>query len=231
MRAYRTYCLTLLILAFTTSATAQSKPLLTPWIGATAGFGTYAMGDVNEDIRNVDALIFAKFDEINSGFAFGADAGFDVNQQWRIGVHYSRLLAGSDVGDASGTLDYNLPANAVYGSVDFLPPMASLVKVGLGVSGGVVLAAGTVDLSVAGVGTVSGELSGSGPYFDAHVSLDLPLGTLVALTPVIGYRYANVTEVELDDQPVYTDSGEKYDVDYSGFLLRVGLRIMLSSSP
>ena len=34
------------------------------------GYGTYAMGDVNDDIRAIDAVTAVKFDEINGGLSF-----------------------------------------------------------------------------------------------------------------------------------------------------------------
>ena len=125
-----------------------------PWFGVSGAFGTYSMADVNDDIRNIDAQVAVSFDEINNGFGFGVDGGVDVAGRARLAVHYMRIFAGSDVADPSGSVDYSFPANAFFASVEYLPEMESSFSVGFGVSGGVVVAAGTVTATVTGEGSV-----------------------------------------------------------------------------
>jgi len=223
-------CLVLVVLVPAVAETASEKPISTPWIGVTGGFGTYAMGDVNDEIRELNALVFhGRLEEVESGASFGVDVGLDVNERWRVGGHYRRFSAGSDIRDAGGSLEYKLPANVFFASMDFFPPTASNVRIGFGASAGVVLAASTIEVAITGLGAGSGDITGSGAYLDAHMTADLPLSRVVVLTPSGGYRHANVAGIDINDEPIYTPEGQKYNIDYSGLFLNVCLRILFST--
>ena len=215
-------------ISWSPDAEAESGAEALPWIGITGGIGTCAMGDVNDEIRELDALLIASFDEISKGLGFGVDAGVNLGDSWSLSGHFLRLMAGSDVSDPTGSLDYSLGANAVYATVDYLPSTGVSPRFGIGISGGVVMAAGTIDASFVGIGAESGDVSGNGPYFDVHGFVETPIGSVLTIVPSVGYRHAITSEVEMDGQPVYTYGGDRYDVDYSGIFAHLSIRIGLS---
>ncbi len=211
-----------------TVATGQSDAQVIPWFGAGAGYGTYAMEDVNAEIRYLDTQISEEFDEMEHGAAFAAGAGIDINQQVRVGLHYQRLLASSEVSDFTGSLKYDFPANLIFGSVSYLPVTRSEFRPGLGVSGGLVSADGTLEISLVGAGAGSGAVTGNGYYAGAHLSVDIPMGQTGAFIPQLSYRYAKIPEVEIQGQTIYNPDGTNYTLDYSGIVLTVSLRFFIT---
>jgi hypothetical protein len=106
-----------------------------PWIDAHGSLSTYGMTDVNSDIGNVNALIAGtglSMDEVHGGLGLGVMFGIDLSDQFSIGVGYDRLYASSDVGDETGSIKYDFPANAVrgFGQYTFTGPGSSRAHIG-----------------------------------------------------------------------------------------------------
>jgi hypothetical protein len=217
------------ILLALVSASALVSPAAgaTPWFSASGRFGTYAMEDVNREIRMIDALTYSRFDEISSGFGLGLGVGWIPSSgRSAFGIHYERLFAKSEITDYSGSLSYDFAANAYYGTLEYRPPSTGKALFGAGMGAGAVSSAGEISLAVTGVGAASGNVEGTGPLFQGYVFAELPIGTRAFLVPLAGYRYAKISSVELDGAPIQNPDGSDYSVDYSGFVAELGLRLM-----
>jgi len=205
--------------------TSQISAQVVPWLGAGAGYGTYTLEDVNTEIRDWDDQISENFAEIKHGAAIAAEGGIDINQQVRLGLHYQRLLASSEVSDFTGSLKYQFHANLIFGSVSYLMVTRSGLRPGLGVSGGLVSADGTLEISLVGLGAGTGSVTGNGYYAGAHISVDFPIGQTGAIIPQLSYRYAQIPEVEIQGQTIFNPDGS---LDYSGLVLTVSLRFFIA---
>jgi hypothetical protein len=186
------------------------------------------MGDVNDEIRNVNAALAGSgltMDEINNGFGFGITLGGDFNNPVTIGLGYDRLFGGSEVGDQSGSIKFDLPANAFRAFGEYRLPSSGQFRPWVGIAEGLVSASGSIELAVTGVGTDAGDVSGVGPLTEAYVGGDVWAAPTFAMAASLGYRYAKIGEVKVRDQTVFNADGSKYTLDYSGLLLRVGFKI------
>ena len=199
-----------------------------PWVGASGSWATYSMSDVNRDIGDINTQLAGSgitMDEINNGFGFGATLGGDFVGSWSIGVGYDRLFANSEVGDATGTLTYDFPANAWRAFGEYRFPSSTQVSPRIGVAGGLVSESGSIELSAPGFGTLTGDLEGSGPLFETYAAGDWWAAPQFAVTGSLGYRYAKIGEVKIQGQTVQNVDGSKYTIDYGGFNARLGLKV------
>ena len=221
-----------LLLATTATATvtrhakAPQGPKVKPWVAATGCWGMYAMDDVNKDIRALNAEIAysgVSMGEISNGFGIGAEFGLDVNPQFTVGLGFERLSASTSVGDASVTIDYKLPAITFRGFGEYRLPMEGPMKVRFGIAGGLVSTSGSAEIVAPGFGTYSTDVSGSGPLFEAYGTGEWFASPQFALLGTLGYRYANVSETKWG-----TLNNANYAVDYSGMMLRLGVKVMLT---
>jgi hypothetical protein len=201
---------------------AYGRPI--PWAEVTGRFGTYAMDDVNREIRSIDAAIYARFDEITSGYGLGAAVGVLANPATSLAVRYERLFAKSEASDYSGSITYDLGGNAFYATAEYRTPSSGKAVFGSGVGAGIVSLAGEASISLSGVGAVTGDLGGSGPLFQGYLFAEIPIGPRVTMVPLAGYRYAKVASVEIEGQPLYNPDGSDYSADYSGIVVAVGFR-------
>lgn len=216
------------VLSFlTASAHAQGTAAKTFWIGPVIGIGTYAMSDVNDDINNISAVTGLSMDEITNGVAFGAEAGLQVTPMTSIFAVFERVTASSEVGDYSGSLEYKLPANVFLGGVQQSFPSSSQFQFGLAALAGIVSSAGEINLSITGEGAVSGDISGSGPVAEARLVGDYIASPALVISTNVGYRFAKISEIKVEDQTVFNPDGSKEAVDYSGITARVLLKIFL----
>jgi hypothetical protein len=197
-----------------------------PWLAVAGGFHTFRMGDVNSDIEQVNTAISPlHMDDVNSGFGFGAAVGADLNPEATLEVGYERLQGSSKVGDATGSLEYSLPANEFTFRATFRQATEARFALGFGAAAGLVTSAGEVILSATGAGSVSAHLSGSGPALEAFVSGDWRVSPRFAVTPHLGFRYAKISETKAEGQVLYNPDGSKYSLDYSGLTTGVELKL------
>ncbi len=145
------------------------------WIGGHLGLSTYSMSDVNDDIGTINAALAGtglSMDEINGGMTAGGVFGIEFPNGFTIGAGVDRLNASSEVGDASGGIEYDLPANAfrVLGQFAFKGRGRSGAHVGASL--GKVSSSASVSVTETGVGSVSTDLEGSGPLFEGYFGGD-----------------------------------------------------------
>ena len=198
-----------------------------PWLALNGSWGTYSMSDVNADIRNVNASLAGSglaMDEVNHGLGFGVTVGVEIPSRVSLGLGYERLGASSEVGDASGSLQYKLPANVVRGMVEYRFPTEQAFAPSVGFGLGLVKEAGAIEITQTGAGAAAFDLHGSGPLLETIVGGDWWATPQFALTGSAGYRYAKVREIKVLGQTAVNPDGSKYTVDYSGVVVRLGCK-------
>src|SRR5262245_28781949 len=224
----KTACVMAVLLALLSPATARAQ-IKRFWLAPAGGFHTYRLGDVNSEIDQINVAVAPlHMDNIKSGFSYGAAAGVDLNPAATLEIAYDRLLGSAKVGDATGSLEYNLPANEFTLRGTFRQATEATFALGFGVAAGLVQSAGEVTLSATGSGSVTGHLKGSGPALEAFASGDWHVSPIFAITPHIGFRYAKISETKVEDQVIYNPDGSKYTLDYSGLTTGVQLKLYLN---
>lgn len=200
-----------------------------PWIGVDGSWGTYAMSDVNDDLASLNAALAGSglsIDEIHGGAGLGARFGVDTESRWSAGVGYERLFASTDVGDATGKIEYKLPANSfrAFGAYTF--PAEGPVSANVGFAVGMVSSSGSVEISdYSSPPPIEVKLEGSGALIEGLLGGELWAAPQFALTGSAGFRYAKIGELKADGQTVVNQDGSKYTLDYSGFLIRLGVKV------
>lgn len=215
-----------LIAALALPATASAQG--TPWLAGTVGFHTYGMSDVNDTISELNDLIYPySMDEIHSGFGFGAGVGMDLPAV-SLGLTYERLTGSSDVSDGTGSIEFDLPANLYMAQAVFRPgSYGAPFTFGVGVGAGLVASSGEIRTTDPLSGTDTQELEGNGGAFAAFLTADLSLAPRFALVPSVGYRYAKISEVKSGGDVLYNGDGSKFELDYSGLMAKLALKISL----
>ena len=210
------------------SATAFGGSDTRFWIGATGGLSTYSLSDLNDEIRTINSLSSLKMNEIKSGLAYGVGAGICVDNKWWLETHYERLNGSSEMGDATGRLEYHVPANAYFFNAIYTLSSNSPLRIGFCGGVGIVSAAGMISISITGTGSASGDTSGTGPLAQGFLAADIPAGSRVSFCPLAGYRFAKISKIEVRGETVYTNDGSKYSMEYSGLILRLGIKVFLN---
>lgn len=199
-----------------------------PWLFGSFGVSQYAMGDVNDDVGQINAALAGSglsMDEITKGLQYGLAIGFDLSPAISLGLGYDRLTGQSDVSDASGSIEYDLPANLLRGFGRYSFQSTGKAKGFLEASLGRVTSDGAVTGTVVGVGTQTFKYEGSGVAFEGAGGVSYWTSPTIAMFALAGYRSASVEDVELDGQPAYNTSGGRYSIDYSGVFMRLGLTV------
>lgn len=200
------------------------------WLSAFGGYNTYSMSDVNDELNALNDLIYPlTIDEINGGPSYGVGFGIPVSPQLDLVAYYERLSASSDVGDATGSIEYDFAANTYKAGLVYNFPSTSSFRVGLGGLIGIVSSAGELSITETGEGSVSGGVSGSDLLVEGVLNADYWASPRVAVFGAAGLRYAKIGEIEVRGNPIYAENGDRYTVDYTGLSLRVGIKIDISS--
>ncbi len=215
----------LVLVALSGSVAQAQKPVY--WMTPSFGLNTYAMDDVNTEIRFLDDALPGSMDEIESGWSYGVAFGVDLPSRLSLAVGYERFFASTDYGDPSGSLDYDFAANVLKGSLLYRLSPPGLREFAVGFSFGMISSAGEVAIVDFEEGAFKGDVEGSSPLLEGFLAGDFRLTPKVALAGTVGYRIAEVDEIEIEGIPVTMPDGSDYTVDYGGLLLRVGLKIWL----
>lgn len=226
---YLGLCLAVVFTAMPALATAGVRP----WFSGAIGGSTYDMTDVNDEIGVINGFIngtgLQPMDEITKGLNFGLAFGLDVGSGFAVGVGYDRLNGQSDIGDASGSIEYDLPANLVRAFGRYSFESAGRASGFLEASLGSVSSAGTISIAITGVGSVTGDVEGSGLAFEGAGGVSLWATPQFAVTGAAGYRFAKVGNVTVDGTRVYAPNGSDYSLDYSGLFVRTGITVAFAN--
>lgn len=208
-------------------ATAAPRPWLSGWFGGSA----YAMGDVNDDIGEINSFLEGsglKMEEIHRGPTYGLALGLDVGSGFSVGFGYERLTGKGDVSHPAFSLGYDLPATLLRGFGRYSFESTGKTKAFLELSIGNVTCDGIVTATISGVGTETTSFEGTDPALEGAAGFSYWTKPQVALVGVFGYRSANVEGVEANGVPAYDPRGEPYSIDYSGAFVRLGLTFALA---
>ncbi len=204
---------------------ARGAETIVPWVGGHGSWGTYAMGDVNHEISQINEQLgeaSPHLDKIRGGFGFGFEAGVEVRRV-SFGLGYERLLGSTDLEVASGTIRYAVPANAVMALAQYRFAAAGPLRARIGGAWGVLALDGRRDLTALGPEGGSVRITGTSPLLEADVAVELWASPLVALGSSCGYRYARVGRPLVERLAAFDES-----VDYSGFVVHAGLKFILA---
>jgi opacity protein-like surface antigen len=203
-----------------------------PWFSFTPTWSTYSLTDVNTLISGLNASLAdsgftGHMHEIKHGAGFGVSSGVDFPGGFTLAVAFDRLLGSTRASDGSSSIAVKVPANAFTLRGLYRFPSRGACVAGVGLGAGRVSERGGIELTDASaLSKVAFDLKGSGPVIEGFVTGDFWPGRTVALSGSAGYRYAKVTELRLLDQTLYNPAdGSKLEADYSGFVLRAGLRV------
>lgn len=219
-----------LALLLTLPTLALAGPLR-PWISGGLGASTYHMSDVNDDIGDVNSALSGsglRMKQIDGSLGFGIAGGVDLGNGLAFGIGYDRLPANSDVGDWSGSIEYDFPGSFVRAFGRYAFQSASKANGFIEGSLGRISAGGDVSMTVSGEGSVSGDVEGSGIGFEGAAGVELWSSPQFAFTGSLGFRHAVAKDVKVDGLAVYNNSGGDYTIDYSGVFARVGVRLVLA---
>ncbi len=75
---------------------------------------------------------------------------------------------------------------------------------------------------------MSADLEGSGFAFEGCLGGEFWGAPQFVLTGSAGFRHAKSSDATVNNEPVYTASGENYSIDHSGLFARVGIRVAFS---
>lgn len=177
-------------------------------------FNTHSMNDWNDIIDEANEF-GSNYDNITSGFSFGAGPVLILNQQWILGAHFERLMPKTSEDQG---IEIENSGNAFGASVGYLFPSASPMSFGLGVALDFITLSGSLsdpsdefDTEGSGIGF---QMNGMGRYaFN-------PMWSGVAS---VGYRIADIEIDNIGGQDV-SSSGLDTE-DYSGVMVRVGIEL------
>ena len=184
-------------------------------------FNTYSMEDWNDAIAGPIAASGTNFDEISGGFGGGLGLRFFASPNFMIsGVWEPLFVTRAD--DATGD-KLKLDGNSIQGSVAYFFPTAGSARYGLGAGVGYYMLSGEAEDPT---DPPPGELEGNGVGFHFMGLGEWTVSPGFAVTGGAGYRVANIDDTELDG----VSSNPKFETDYSGMMLRLGLAFYMGET-
>ena len=217
-----TFCILASLMILTVSAMADSG--LRFWAQGVAGYNTYELADLNDELNEVG------LDEISGGLVIGGGVGVALPSGWRIGAGLQHFAANSERSENGVTLEYDVPAMAFFGTVEFTRQTGARHTVGLAGSVGAVQLDGTLRLAVAGYGASEGKAKGDGMFAEIRLLNEYAVTEWLSIAPSFGYRLAKVGEVKINDEVLVKSDGENYEMDYSGLTVQAGIRVFFGGS-
>ncbi len=223
----------LLALALTLPRPAEAR--VRTWVGVDGALATYAMRDVNREIRAINDIYSENgapidMDQIKGGSSFGGRLGVDLPGGLVLGLGYERLAAASDKNQIGIGVKYDYPATTLRGFAEYGLPGVTALR--LGVAAGGVSENGTLEIRPPYGGFESLKLTGSGPLFEAYMSGDAWVFSRLGLSGSFGYRRAVVGEVKGESggvkETLYNEDGSKFRTDYSGVFARLGVKLAVT---
>ena len=172
------------------------------------GWHGFALSDFNDSLASVNQSLGTSFEEIKNGGGGGLGLRFWPKDDVLLRLDVEAMLAETE--DSGVTFDIGPVALLLSGTYFFPSP----APVRFGIGGGV------------GFYDITGEVKGPGGSFDTSGSgvgvhgmgeVMLPIAKRWSLSGIVGYRYAKVDDVKIDDQSSNTEA------DFSGPLVRIGL--------
>jgi hypothetical protein len=200
------------------------------WFKAAGGLSGMAMEDINNgDFRFYDTTINGyNFPDLNSGFSMSFHVGFDFSPDFSLGFSWDKQHGHVKGTDVDITADLKLDANLFMTHVYWSPLRAGSWSFGAAGGLGLIFPNGTVKLT--GDNNVNygeGKISGSSSFaFEIMALANWAFGGSSSLETTIGWRIANLDEIKLDTAPVYKEDGSNLELDYTGYIIKVGYKFV-----
>ena len=196
------------------------------YFGVHGGLSFYSLSDLNDDIDTINNVVGADYlDNVKKGFDYGLQFGLQLSPAATLGIGYSRLNGNTKYSDASVSIEFGVPANVYELHFTYLPPSEKTARFGFGGNLGMISSAGSLDISTLGQIPDRADISGSGILIAGFGALDLSISKSASVFSNLGYRFASINEVEINDVTWKTDNGDDYKLDYNGIFFRVGLKV------
>ena len=213
-------------LLLVTGAPAEAKMRI--GISGFTGYQSYAMGDINDVIADVNEELsqpgdLVQIDELNGDVSFGAGLKADLDSTWRIYAEYEHLSDNTGAGNQIGSVTIDVDSETFLVGGTYFLPSSGKARVGFGGGvgyydfGGELQASGTVG-SVPFSGTV--DASGTTVGFHVRADLDVRMSQKLHFDAALGYRGAT-GDLEVEGVEVGKN------LDWSGAMTRVGLTFFL----
>jgi hypothetical protein len=194
------------------------------WLLVNGGAGTYDMSEMNAEITAFNtANPGFTFPLVENGTSWGLAVGVDMQGHLSYGLGIDRLHAVTKASDASGSLEYQLTANAwhLFGEYGF--GERRLFNVGAAV--GLIAENGNLIDSQPGLAPEKYKMTGSSPMYDAHAGASWWVTKRVGVVGTAGYRYARIKALKMEGLAMIDSNGEALAADYSGPYLRMGFKL------
>ena len=223
-------CIACLVIAASAALTAAPLAHASPraWLELSGGYSTYIMEDLNQEIRSVsDAISPLELHEIRAGGEFRSLVALRVSPDWSAGFGYEHLGGSSEAGDATGSIEYEVPGNAYFGFAAYQPPSPGKLALGIALGAGLVAGSGAVTTAIPGSGSVREAITGSGLFLEVMATGMLAVNPRGGICGSIGFRRARIAETHFDSEVVQNFYGTNYSLDYTGLSACLGLRIFI----
>jgi hypothetical protein len=196
------------------------------WLGVNGGIGTYDMSELNGEITAFNAANPGfTFPLLSDGMSLGLAVGVDASHGWSYGLGIDRLHANTKASDASGSLEYQLTANAWHAFGEYAFRTVGRASFALGGGIGLIAENGNLIDSQPNLAPAKYKLTGSSPMYEAHLGGRWWAAPRLAVVGSVGYRYARIRELKLEGGSMITGTGEALAADYSGPFVRLGIRL------
>ena len=214
-----------LCLLAATAVAAGDHPVA---VAVTGGPTLFAQDDVGDLVWRVnDAAAPRSMDDLDGGEAWGAALGFGLTPALTAGLGYEHFSAESELVGGEAGARFALPAHAVRAFLEYRGAFLPWLEGGAGVGAGLVIADGEQHVDPSLIDVPAGDYEGEGLLLEAYWLGDVLLDENIALTLSLGYRHAEIDNVKIDDARLRNADNSFLALDYSGMLLRVGLRVRL----
>lgn len=205
---------------------AQADSNLKFWIGGGFDYNTFSLEDVNDEVNFISAQTGLPGDEIDGGMGIVFRGGLETQSGLAFGAGWEHFSGSTEISDPTGGVKWDVGADAFFGIIEYNFPSQSPLSFGLGGSLGMIKSAGEFTLRVVGSGSASPNFDGSGLYAEGRLIGNFAVSPSFFITPSIGYRLANISEVKMLDQVLLNMEGNEYSLNYSGMTARLAVKLV-----
>lgn len=198
------------------------------WFKIAGGYSGMAMDDVNNgDFAFYETTEGFDFPDMDGGFSLSFHAGFDMNRKFGLGFSWDHQYAKVNGNDEDIEGHLNLGANLFMAHGYWTPVRND--KIALGAAGGLgpILAHGETRVQQGSIDYGQSKIRGSDWAFEVMGVFDYRIKPSTVLQLTVGWRSSVIDEIKLDSAPVYNDDGTRLALDYTGYILKLGVKWQL----
>ncbi len=200
------------------------------WFKAAGGVSGMAMGDINDgDFRFYDQTINGyNFPDLDSGFSLSFHLGYDMSPDFSLGFSWDNQYASVKGTDVDITADLNLRANLFMTHLYWTPLRTGRWALGGAAGLGLIFPVG--DVEITGENNVNwgqGEITGSsGLALEAMGLAEFAVSGSTSIELTVGWRDAKIDDFKVENRPALKEDGTPIALDYTGYIVKVGVKFM-----